>query len=233
MQPSEGVTSPAFQLGALALVPDLSGALHAPDKRLLIVADLHFEKGSALARRGSMLPPYDSRETLARLAALVLRLKPKTIIALGDTWHDRGGHSRMDSSDEEVFAGLRQGIDWVFIAGNHDPEPPPELKGSAMQEMVLGGVTFRHEPDSRVETPEIAGHLHPAAKVKGRGRSVRRKCFVSNQSRCILPAFGAYTGGLNVLDPAFRPFFSDSGFKAHLIGERRVYGIGPLSLLPD
>ena len=208
-----------FRLGDLICIPDPSGALWIQSEQLLVVADLHFEKGSAFARRGSLLPPYDSRETLARLARLTARLKPKTILALGDTWHDGGGNGRMDFDDAEAFAMLRQGVDWIFIAGNHDPEPPR--------------VTFRHEPDILTTTPEIAGHLHPAAKVRGRGRAVRRKCFISNEMRCILPAFGSYAGGLNVLDPAFDPLFARNGFITHLISADRVYVIGPASLEPD
>jgi DNA ligase-associated metallophosphoesterase len=222
-----------FRLGDLTCTPDPSGALWIQSEQLLVVADLHFEKGSAFARRGSLLPPYDSRETLARLAKLTARLKPKTILALGDTWHDGGGHGRMDRDDSEAFAQLRQGVDWIFIAGNHDPEPPRDLGAMVAQEFTLKGVTFRHEPDAQANTPEIAGHLHPAAKVAGRGRPVRRKCFISSEARCILPAFGSYAGGLNVLDRAFDPLFARHGFTAHLIGADRVYAIGPASLVPD
>ena len=222
-----------FRLGDLTCIPDPSGALWIQSEQLLVVADLHFEKGSAFARRGSLLPPYDSRETLARLAKLTARLKPKTILALGDTWHDGGGHGRMDRDDSEAFAQLRQGVDWIFIAGNHDPEPPRDLGAMVAQEFTLKGVTFRHEPDASANTPEIAGHLHPAAKVAGRGRPVRRKCFISSEARCILPAFGSYAGGLNVLDRAFDPLFARHGFTAHLIGADRVYAVGPASLVPD
>ncbi len=225
--------SPSFALGALELVPDVSGALYAPDERAVIVADLHFEKGSALARRGSLLPPYDSRETLSRLGVMLARLKPKTVIALGDTWHDGGGHARMDAVDAEAFAALRLGREWVLITGNHDPEPPRDLGAQVHHELMLKGVILRHQPSASPLGPEIAGHLHPAAKVSGRGRSVRRKCFMTSATRCILPAFGAYAGGLNVLDKAFRPLFAPSDFTAHVMGADRIYAISPALLLPD
>ena len=222
-----------FRLGDLICIPDPSGALWIPSEQLLVVADLHFEKGSAFARRGSFLPPYDSRETLARLARLTTRLKPKTILALGDTWHDGGGNDRMDRDDAEAFAQLRHGVDWIFITGNHDPEPPRDLGATVADAFTLKGVTFRHEPDLLASLPEIAGHLHPAAKVKGRGRAVRRKCFIANEARCILPAFGSYAGGLNVLDEAFRPLFQRGNFTTHVLGADRAYAVGPALLLPD
>jgi len=233
MTTDEQPLAPFFSLGGLTLIPDPSGALYAPDEQLLVVADLHFEKGSAFAKRGSLLPPYDTRETLRRLKLVVDRLIPKTVIALGDTWHDGGGHVRMDAEDIENFALLRQGIDWVFIAGNHDPEPPRDLGASVAYETSLKGVLFCHEPSVQSHQPQISGHLHPAAKVRGSGRAVRRKCFLTSDTRCILPAFGAYAGGLNVLDPAFSPFFQRAPFTTHVLGRDRVYAVGPASLLPD
>jgi hypothetical protein len=222
-----------ISLGELTFVPDVSGALYAPEDHLLVIADLHFEKGSAFAKRGAMLPPYDTRETLRRLRMAVERLKPKTVIALGDTWHDGGGYGRMDAEDVEAFGLLRQDIDWVFISGNHDPEPPRDLGATVARELMIKGVSFCHEPSVQSHQPQISGHLHPAAKVRGRGRSVRRKCFVASGTRCILPAFGAYAGGLNVLDPAFAPYFAYGQFTTHLLGADRVYAVGPSSLLPD
>jgi len=225
--------NPLLMIGKLSVIADPSGALFAPDEGLLIVSDLHFEKGSSLARRGSMLPPYDSRDTLLRLSAVIDRLKPKSIIALGDTWHDRHGHDRMSSDDLDLFATLRRGIDWILITGNHDPDPPRDLGASVLHEIEIAGVTFRHEPNPQTVEPEIAGHLHPAAKIRGKGRSIRRKCFISNKRRCILPAFGTYTGGLNVLDTAFIPLFPMRDFVTHIVSTDQIYAVGPHSLVTD
>jgi hypothetical protein len=197
------------------------GALWWGDRRMLIVADLHLEKGSAYARRGQFLPPYDTTETLARLALLVARLAPAAIVALGDSFHDDGGPAR-----------LQRGRDFVWIAGNHDPGRPHGLAGEHMETLGLGPLTLRHAPEPGARA-EIAGHLHPSARVAGRGRSVRRKCFAGDGNRLVLPAFGAYAGGLNVLDRAFAGLFAPGSFRAFMLGGERVYPVGRKALRPD
>jgi DNA ligase-associated metallophosphoesterase len=209
------------------------GALWWPDRRLLAVADLHFEKGSAFARRGRMLPPYDTRETLARLTRLVDRFDPAVIVALGDSFHDDGGPARLSPADRSSLAALQSGRDWIWIAGNHDPAAPAGLGGSHAEALAVGPVTFRHEPSPSGVDGEIAGHLHPAARVVGRGKSVRRRCFAGDGSRLVLPAFGAYAGGLNVLDRAFAGLFAAPTFRAFVLGEDRVYAVGRRALGPD
>ncbi|AMJ63958.1 ligase-associated DNA damage response endonuclease PdeM [Bosea sp. PAMC 26642] len=219
-------------LGRLALVPDLSGALWLPDERTLIVADLHLEKGSAYAARGVFLPPYDSRATLAALTAAVLRHQPARVIALGDSFHDRGGQTRLDAACLAALFGLQQGRDWLWLTGNHDPQIAAALGGESAAAICLAGVALRHEPDADEKGFEIAGHLHPAAKVRMRGRALRRRCFALSQRRCVMPAMGAYAGGLNLRDRAFAPLFRE-GLSAHLIGDGRLFRIDQRLLLAD
>ena len=200
------------------------GALWWADERLLIVADLHLEKGSSFARHGQLLPPYDTRETLERLARLIDRFAPATVIALGDSFHDIDGPVRMAAGDRSALACLQAGRTWIWIAGNHDPEAPAALAGDHVDELAIGRLVFRHEPDNRPATGEIAGHLHPAARVRARGRSVRRRCFVGDGERLIVPAFGAYTGGFNILDQAFAGLFARAP-TAFVLGNDRVYAV--------
>jgi len=219
------------QVGSLGFVTDPSGALYLPGERLLVVADLHFEKGSAFAERGIMLPPYDTRATLNRLATVIARYAPRTVLALGDSLHDSGADSRLGTGDRSTLLALQEGRDWIWVTGNHDPTIPATLGGAVVDTLVHCGVVFRHEPAGGT-VAEIAGHLHPVAKVRLRGRSVRRRCFAVGATRCIVPAFGAYAGGLNVRDRVFRTLFAD-GFVAHVLGTERVFTIGRDMLLPD
>ncbi len=205
------------------LVPDLAGALYWPDESALIVADLHLEKGSSFAARGLLLPPYDTAVTLALLEGMIMRYAPRLVIALGDSFHDGRGPARVLPQDRATIAELQRGRDWVWIAGNHDPEPAPALGGVFANSLSLGLLTFRHEPTESAADGEIAGHLHPSARVAQRGRVVTRKCFAASERRMILPAFGAYTGGLNIRSRAFLRVFGALAFTAHLIGERRLY----------
>jgi uncharacterized protein len=219
-------------LGALELVFDLSGALWLPQERVLVVADLHLEKGASFARRGQMLPPYDSAATLAALDLAVARHNPRCIVALGDSFHRRDSFRHIGDDSRASIAAMQKGRDWLWITGNHDPEVPEGLGGKSADALVIGGVTLRHEPDGRETGFEIAGHLHPAAKVRLRGRSVRRRCFAMSAQRCILPAMGAYAGGLNLLDKAYAPLFAKD-FTARMLGTSRVFSVDRRMLLPD
>ena len=202
-------------------MPLPSGALYWPAHKALIVADLHFEKGSSFARRGVMLPPYDTRTTLRRLKVLCRDLKPAMVISLGDAFHDRGSEGRMDEDDASLLQSLIDQQDWLWILGNHDPAPPMRFGGSVEKSLRLGGLFLTHEPELGCEPGELAGHLHPCAKVKAGNKALRRRCFVTDGNRMVLPAFGAYTGGLNILDEAFAPLFNDP--VAWVMGEEGVY----------
>jgi uncharacterized protein len=220
-------------VAGVALIADGAGALYWPDEKLLVVADLHLEKGSAFAKRGVLLPPYDTAETLARLACLVERYAPRVIVALGDNFHDSDGPLRMSSADHGVLKALQQGTDWIWIAGNHDPRLPAGIGGRFADVLAFGPFTFHHEPSERGIDGEIAGHLHPVARVAKRGRAVSRRCFAGDGHRLIMPAFGAYAGGLNVRDPAICGLFDSLAFTAHMLGERRLYAITAERCLPD
>ena len=200
-------------------------ALYWPRERALLVADLHLEKGSFFARHGQLIPPYDSRETLERVALAIRETGARRVITLGDNFHDSAGSTRLEEHAAGMLHALTRTVDWVWITGNHDPEPPADLGGKVSAEWRQGGLTLRHEPQPNCEPGEIAGHLHPKARLIRRGRSVRRSCFVVDRTRMILPSFGAYTGGLNVLDPAYSHLFNGRAFHALMRGKDQVYKI--------
>lgn len=212
-----------IEVAGEGLVPDLAGALYAPEARALIVADLHLEKGSAFARRGQLLPPYDTAATLARLAAVIARWSPKLVVALGDSFHDSDGPHRLGADDFSALAALQAGRDWLWISGNHDPALPARAGGDRAADWRLGPLIFRHEPTAgraaRGATGEIAGHLHPVAVLGG-----RRRAFVTDGTRLVMPAFGAYAGGLSLRHPALAGLFSGRRI-AHVLGRDRVYAV--------
>ena len=212
-------------IAGVDLLADFCGALFHEGDRVLLVADLHLEKGSSFARRGLMLPPYDTAATLAKLAAVTMRTRPRLVVALGDSFHDRSGASRMGEADRAALKALQAGRDWLWLAGNHDPAPPEGLLGDTAEQWHLGPLTLRHAPTPGTSPGEIAGHLHPVAIVAGAGSAVRRRCFVSDGARCIMPAFGAYAGGLNFRHPAFAGLLADGRRIAHALGRDRVYAI--------
>ena len=199
----------------------------------MVVADLHFEKGSAIARRGVLLPPYDTPATINRLAVLIERYAPRLVIALGDSFHDGGGPDRMSDFSRTSLKALQRGRDWIWITGNHDPEPAENIGGRFAQVLAIGPLTFRHEPSAQPCDGEIAGHLHPLARVTRRGRAVSRRCFASDGRRLIMPAFGAYAGGLNVRNRAIASLFGALSFTAHMLGERRIYAFAAAKCLSD
>ena len=211
-------------------LPD--GALWLEAARALVVSDLHFEKGSSFARGGQMLPPYDTRATLARLTALINARAPEIVVSLGDSFHDGGGPARLDHQDRDALQALIGRCDWVWVEGNHDGKASATLGGAVRDVLRLGALTLRHEPSAGAAPGEIAGHLHPCARVAGRGRSVRRRCFATDGARLVMPAFGAYTGGLNICDDAFAPIFPD-GALALVLGKDRVLPAPQSRLLAD
>ncbi|MDH7797355.1 MULTISPECIES: ligase-associated DNA damage response endonuclease PdeM [unclassified Beijerinckia] len=208
------------------LLADPAGVLVHETERLLVVADLHFEKGSAFASRRQLLPPYDTAATLARLTRLIMRHDPKTVVALGDSFHDIRAGERISPVDRAALKALMQRRQWIWIAGNHDPAMPQDIGGEMLETLRVGALTFRHEPQAGEAHGEIAGHLHPAARVTSPSGSVRRRCFVGDGSRCVMPAFGAYAGGLNIRDRAFAPLFGRQTPTAHVLGRSRVYAVG-------
>ena len=211
-----------MDVAGTALRVDLSGALVWDAQRLLVVSDLHLEKGSSFAARGTLLPPFDTVATLQRLTAVIAHYDPRTVIALGDSFHDREALQRLTGDDRACIANLQVGRDWIWITGNHDPAPRG-VGGEVADAITLGAVTFRHEPTGA--RGEIAGHLHPKARVATRARTLERRCFVSDGERAVMPAFGAYVGGLSVRDAAFAKLFPKRAFIAHVLGDTRLHSI--------
>lgn len=219
-------TAPGLiEIGGETAACDARGALHFPALGLLVVSDLHLEKGAAGARRGLMLPPYDTAVTLDALEAVLTKHRPRMVIALGDSFHDMRGSAEMPGIYRSRLTTMATGRDWIWVTGNHDPHPPAGLPGDTADEVAIDGLRFRHEPLAGAARGEIAGHLHPGAVIVQRGRAVRRRCFATDGERLIMPAFGAYTGMLNVLDKAYRGLFRQETLTAHMLGAGRVYAI--------
>lgn len=221
-----------FEFQREQLVADADGALYWPSRKLLAVADLHFEKGSAFGARGTFLPPYDSRTTLQRLETLLDRHQPETVICLGDSFHDVTAGDRMVETDHARLAELTAAKEWIWIAGNHDPLLPPGLSGRVEQSVAIGPLRFLHEATQGVAAGEISGHFHPKARIRSRGRRLTCRCFASDGRRLILPAFGTYTGGLNVLDPALAAVLGRD-LVVYAVRRGAVHAVGRKSLVPE
>ncbi|MBY6015686.1 ligase-associated DNA damage response endonuclease PdeM [Qipengyuania gaetbuli] len=190
-------------------------ALYWPREQALLVADLHLEKGSFFAKHGQMVPPYDSRETLERVALAIRETGARRVITLGDNFHDSDGSARLEPHACGMLEALTKAVDWVWITGNHDEGHDPDMAarcgGTLAEELEIGGVILRHRAQKGETRPELSGHYHPRLQLKVRQRMIRRPCAVVSANegadgrpsgRMILPAFGAYTGGMNAADPA-------------------------------
>lgn len=211
-----------------ACVMRCSGALWVAAHRVLIASDLHLEKGSAFAVRGQMLPPYDSPATLAKLEAEIEALDPAMVVLLGDSFHDSKAVERLDVDEHARLERLAAGRDWIWLEGNHDLKALAgaldRLTGDVVTTLDVGGLHLIHEPQPQPVAGEVAGHLHPAARVAAYGRGVRRPCFVTDGRRAVLPAFGAFTGGLDVRHAAVAGLFSEPPLVAAL-GRDKVHAL--------
>jgi DNA ligase-associated metallophosphoesterase len=215
------VSAISFDLAGARLLADVSGALVWPEAATVVIADLHLEKASSYARRGTMLPPYDTRATLSRLAAVLARHETRRVICLGDSFHDESGPARLDPADVRALATLVRGRDWLWVAGNHDPALPASLGGRVVAELALAPLAFRHEAAPGPVHGEVSGHYHPKASVATRAGTVTGRCFVADRRRLVLPAFGALAGGLDAFAPPIARLFPE-GCDLYLIGRRRV-----------
>lgn len=189
-------------------------ALFWPREQALLVADLHLEKASFFARHGQMLPPYDSRETLERLACAIRETGARRVYTLGDNFHDAAGAARLEPHAAGMLAALTRAVDWVWITGNHDAAGDsggdaraPDIGGTVAEEMAVGRMVLRHQAQAGEMRPELSGHFHPRVRLRVRDRPIRRPCAVMSEGdggsgRMILPAFGALTGGMDATDPA-------------------------------
>jgi DNA ligase-associated metallophosphoesterase len=173
-------------------------ALFWPRENALLVADLHLEKASFFARHGQMLPPYDSRETLERVALAVRETGARRIFCLGDNYHDAQGKDRLEPYAAGMLAALTSALDWVWITGNHDGAAGI---GTALDEADIGGLVLRHQARRGESRPELSGHFHPKLALVVRGRRIVRPCAVRSESRLVLPSFGALTGGMDAASP--------------------------------
>lgn len=212
--------APLHLMGERLLLDPLGGMVW-PAAGLLAVADLHLEKGSACAMRGQLVPPWDTRATLDRLAALMRRWRPATVVALGDSFHDARGSLRMAPGDAARLRGLTEAAAFVWVLGNHDPVRPDGVGGRATDTWTMGPLVFRHQAE-RGAQGELCGHHHPKASIATRAGAVTRPCFVADARRLMLPALGAYTGGLDVAHPAIAGLFPRGG-RAFLLGQDRLF----------
>jgi uncharacterized protein len=218
-------TGAEILVNGVAGVCDPLGGFYLSDHGVLVVSDLHLEKGAAFARRGMMLPPYDTLATLNILSAVIARYDPRIVISLGDNFHDRRGSQLMPQAFRDTINALARGRDWIWINGNHDPDGTVDLPGQCADELVYGGLVFRHEPSLVAGKGEVAGHLHPSATVGRRGKYVRRPCFATDGTRLVMPAFGVLTGGLDLKHKAMHGLFDRSALIAHLLGRDRIYSV--------
>ncbi len=179
-----------------------SGALFWPRENALLLADLHLEKGSFFARFGQMIPPYDSRETLERVALALKETAARRVYCLGDSFHDSAGTERLEPHAAGMLAALTRVADWMWITGNHDEGLLPHHGGAIADEAVVSGVTLRHHARHGETGAELSGHFHPRLRLSVRGRNIVRPCAVASENRLVLPAFGAFTGGMDASDPA-------------------------------
>jgi uncharacterized protein len=202
---SAGKPSLKIEFAGQSLMLDHSGAAYMDAYRTLIVSDLHLEKGSGAAARGRLLPRLDSRDTLQRLRQTIDNYAPARAICLGDSFHDRGAGERMAPGDRDELVSLCASVrEWVWVSGNHDPELPEFCSGKICNEIDIGGVILSHEPQANRTIPQIAGHFHPKVRVSAGGGRFSGRCFCVSAALMVMPAFGAFTGGLSCADPAIR-----------------------------
>jgi DNA ligase-associated metallophosphoesterase len=196
------MSTASFDFAGEALTPLPCGALWWPAAATLFVADLHLEKASHFAARGWLLPPHATADTLAALIGAVEQTGAQRLVCLGDSFHDRGGPERLLPEARRALQLMTRNLDWWWITGNHDEDAAAVLGGQVMAEARLGPLVLRHEADPADQTPELSGHFHPKLVIRHRGRHIARRCIAATATKLILPAYGAFTGGLDVADPA-------------------------------
>jgi uncharacterized protein len=216
------MTAAPIHLAGERLMLDPAGALFWPATALLAVSDLHLEKGSSYARRGQLLPPWDTHATLDRLVLLLRRYKPRIVVALGDSFHDVDGAGRLPAGELTRLKAMTGAHRFIWVQGNHDPAPPRGVAGEWTEAFAISTLVFRHQGTVAAQPGEICGHHHPKAAVPARGGSVSRPCFVADTHRLMMPAFGAYAGGLDVRDPAITRLFPRGG-RVFLLGRERLF----------
>jgi len=190
-----------FSFAGHAFLASPEGALQWPAEEALLVADLHLEKASWFARFGQMLPPYDSLATLSALEREIGQTGVRRLYCLGDSFHDQFGCDRLPGAARDLLTSLTAEVDWIWIVGNHDAGFIDRCGGRIEEECEVGGIILRHEAVEHEARPEISGHFHPKLRLSMKGRSVSRRCYVASTTKLILPAYGAFTGGLDASHP--------------------------------
>ena len=211
------------EINGQRIVLDPAGAMVLPEHALLCVSDLHLEKGAAFARRGQLLPPWDTLATLRILEGVIARHNPRTVISLGDNFHDRAGSVHLPIEFRLMINEMARGREWIWINGNHDPDGVTNLAGMSADTLNYADLHFRHEPLKTPQPGEISGHLHPAATLLRRERAVRRPCFATDGRRLIMPSFGVLTGGLDIGNRAFAGLFEMDRLTTHLLSQGRIH----------
>jgi len=212
---STGFSFAGEQVEALAC-----GALWWPAEATLFVADLHFEKASHFARKGWLLPPHATADTLANLIAAVEATGAQRLVCLGDSFHDEAGPDRLSDETRRALMTMTRSLDWWWITGNHDEDAAAVLGGRVLEEGRIGPLVLRHEADPADATPELSGHFHPKLVIRHRVRHIARRCFAHSATKLILPAYGAFTGGLDIADPALQAALAGPATALVVDGER-------------
>ena len=213
-----------FNIAGKTLTALGSGALWWRQASILTVSDLHLGKSERIARRGGAgLPPYETRETLSRLEADIAATGAQTVICLGDSFDDLEASLSLSESEALWITRLQAGRKWIWIEGNHDPGPV-DFGGTHLNEYTMDDLVFRHIAVQPTRG-EISGHFHPKMRLPGRARGITRPCFVFDSQRVVLPAYGAYTGGMDCREPAFRALFARN---SHAITTGSVPHVFPL-----
>jgi uncharacterized protein len=226
---AEVTETPILRFAGNNFEPLPSGGLYWHSQQTLLVADLHFEKMASFARRGQMLPPYDTGMTLARLEADLRRTGARQLVSLGDSFHRADASNLLSNADRVRLDTLTDMVECIWLSGNHDPAPHA-IGGTCLPELTLAGLTLSHEPQ-RGASGLVAGHLHPAAHIYIEGRTTRRPCFVHDNRLMILPAYGSSTGSLNILSPAFVGLFHWPALEVTMLGKDRTYPVSPKRLV--
>lgn len=215
--------TPVLRFAGQNFEPLASGALYWRAQETLLVADLHFEKMASFARRGQMLPPYDTAMTLTRLETDLRRTGARRLVSLGDSFHRPDAAGLLTPADRMRLDAMTDMVECVWLSGNHDPAPHA-IGGICLPELDLDGLHLTHEP-KKGRTGVVAGHLHPAARLLMEGRSTRKPCFVHDNRLMILPAYGSSTGALNILSQAFLGLFHWPALEVVMLGRDRTYPV--------
>jgi DNA ligase-associated metallophosphoesterase len=196
------------------------GILFWLEKKIAIISDLHLEKGSSFASSGQFIPPYDSEETLKKLINFLKTHEVQTIILLGDTFHDGGALNRMSCKVKLIFDSLVENYEIIFVLGNHENKmKSPYIK--FYERYIVDDIHFLHEAVLEKKY-QISGHFHPVASLKINSKKITEKCLIHSENHIIMPAFGEFTGGLNINNPVFKPFLN-SNYYIYFLTKKSVY----------